>query len=102
MANNPLSHVRFYNPKIDKDRAYAISDKKLSNLFTPRAFSERLAYIYVRDDAHYDVIEQAYRSWRAQLAKAHGPITPFPNANPASPRKNRARSRLGPGDGANG
>lgn len=94
-ADNPVMHVRFYNPKSeDLSQAFSISDKKMSDLFTPKAFSERLLYVYTRSDKSFADIDRAYRAWRAQLQRVLPSVdlTPLPIANTASPRK---RGRVG-------
>eukprot|EP00047_Mylnosiga_fluctuans_P016034 m.51227 g.51227 ORF g.51227 m.51227 type:complete len:541 (+) comp6291_c0_seq1:1199-2821(+) len=97
-ADNPLSHVRFFNPKSD-DRtvAFAVNDRKMSDLFAPRAYSERLLYVYTRNDAMHGAIETAYRRWRAMIAreKPSVDLTPMPMANVPSPRK---RARINPAE----
>lgn len=88
-------HVRFFNPKSEEaTQAYSISDKKMSDLFTPKAFSERLLYVCTRRDASHAAIDKAYRAWRAQLLYSQPSVglTPLPMANVGSPRK-----RLRPG-----
>ena len=94
-ADNPLMHVRFFNPKSDMPSvATSLGDKKMSDLFTPRAFAERLLYVCTRKDSSYAAIEIAYRRWRAQLQQVRPAVelTPLPIANAPSPRK---RSRNG-------
>eukprot|EP00048_Salpingoeca_helianthica_P022957 m.21299 g.21299 ORF g.21299 m.21299 type:complete len:538 (+) comp8052_c0_seq2:69-1682(+) len=89
-ADNPVLHVRFFNPKSeDPTDAYALSDKKMSELFTPRAYSERLLYVCTRSEAAHAAIEVAYRQWRAAEALRQPAVglTPLPIANTSSPRK---------------
>jgi hypothetical protein len=89
-SDNPVSHVRFFNPKSDdRNVAFAISDKKMSDLFTPRAYSERLLYVYTRNDGTLNLIDVAYRRWRTALARLAPVVdrTPMPMANQPSPRK---------------
>ncbi len=84
--------MHFFNPKSDSPSdAYSINDKKMSELFTPRAFSERLLYVCSRTDAALPDIDRVYRLWRAHVSAALPfPVsTPMPVANAASPRKRR-------------
>ncbi len=85
-----MLHVRFFNPKSeDPADAHAINDKKMSELFTPRAYAERLLYVCTRNEASHGAIESAYRMWRASEASKQPAVglTPLPIANTSSPRK---------------
>ena len=122
-ADNPVTKVSYFNPKINCNEAYALSDSKMPALFTPRAFEEKLLYVYSRSEASVESITEAYRNWRLEIKARHQKarraaaaaaaaaaasvgtdselllntsvqLTPMTNGNPASPRKFRVASRL--------
>jgi len=84
-ADNPVTKVSYFNPKVDPDYAYTLSDSKMPALFTPRAYEEKLMYVYSRTEASIDVVTEAYRHWRRQTRIASVSASATQQAGAAMP-----------------
>lgn len=86
-ADHPIAHMCFYNPKVDLNRAFPFNPARLSRLFTPSAFEERIAYVYARDAAVEPAVQEAFQSWQARHADLINMPAPSMNNAVFSPLK---------------
>ncbi|EDQ92384.1 uncharacterized protein MONBRDRAFT_4902 [Monosiga brevicollis MX1] len=108
-ANNPIHKIRFYNPKINADVGFQLK-RRMPDMLMPRAFSEKLLYVYSRSDESFDMLDAAYRRWRDMIhrrverfeATAAPPqtpptsdsmLTPVATGNQPSPMRHAIRLR---------
>eukprot|EP00051_Salpingoeca_urceolata_P013730 m.173762 g.173762 ORF g.173762 m.173762 type:complete len:664 (-) comp17877_c0_seq4:14-2005(-) len=83
-AINPLRKINFFNPKIPGNPPARLDVRKMSKLFIPQCFQEKLVYCYSRCDDAVERLEEAYAAWRAKLNHP----TPI-GAENSSPRRRR-------------
>lgn len=70
-ADNPVLHVSFFNPKLNSSQAATLCERRMPPLFMPKAFEEKLLYVYSRSDESHAELEKAYKRWRREAhAKA--------------------------------
>lgn len=98
-ADNPVCHVKFFNPKLNMDTALEINERRMPLLFMPQAFEEKLLYVYTRHDESHAALERAYNTWRRINTSVKTPggrdglyaVTPVVANNPGSPSKAATR-----------
>lgn len=91
-ATDPIDDVRFFNPKEGVMVARSIASRPKCDLLMPRAFSERLMYVYSRSDDAWDDLRQAFQQWRQHLGTSQRNVSskltaPISTGNQASPQK---------------
>eukprot|EP00759_Apiculatamorpha_spiralis_P039479 PhF_6_TR38328/c0_g1_i1/m.57150 len=90
---DPLNHVRFFNPKEKILVARAMKMGKLGGLFTPSTLTEITAFICVRDARHADAVMQAFQTWK-ENKKAEDFVVTRGNVNSPSVSISKKRNRL--------
>lgn len=97
---DPLIHVRFFNPKVDPNKAIRIGNRRLCPLFSPKEYAESTVWICCKSHQAAPALKQAMESWFARalgVGKAKPPKA-FINSTPppTSKRPRSPTSALGP------
>eukprot|EP00760_Papus_ankaliazontas_P015699 PhM_4_TR16672/c0_g1_i1/m.92996 len=61
---DPLNHVRFFNPKDEILQAHPLHVRHMGGLFSPSVLVERTAFVCVREGAKSGVVYDALQQWR--------------------------------------
>lgn len=94
-TRDPISRVRFFNPKRDANVATRLSENRFSPLFTPQAYEEHVAFVCCKNEDDYSDIFFAFNLWfkqaKATFTTELKEPTPFVNSSPGP--KGRKRDR---------
>lgn len=66
VADDPLCHVNFFNPKRDPDRAFKLPRRRVSSLFRPSCFEEHTLLVFARRPETVPALRQAWEQWKEQ------------------------------------
>eukprot|EP00667_Euglena_gracilis_P003787 EG_transcript_3799 len=64
VADDPIRHVNFFNPKVDPDRARALPLHRVSSLFRPTAFEERTLFVFARRAEAAPSLRLGFEAWK--------------------------------------
>ena len=86
-ADDPISHVGFFNPKKNQDEAFHLSAKRKSPLFTPTAFEESTVFVYAKAPEHLLPVTLAFEAWKEDNCELFSTPVPTMNFTPSMKRR---------------
>ncbi|RNC49376.1 hypothetical protein TcCL_NonESM00603 [Trypanosoma cruzi] len=94
LPDDPINKVTFYNPKNIELGAFKLPRTRVSPLFLPSEYGERMLFVMVREEALADVVTAAFEAWRERYERHLGVAVPTSNRRKdESPGKGSARPR---------
>lgn len=97
-TRDPISRVRFFNPKANPNKATRLSEDRFSPLFTPQAYEELVGFVCCKRDEDFGDLQVAFAEWFKQAKLQHKNTlkepTPFVNSSPG-PKMRGKRERNG-------
>ncbi|KAH9579868.1 HD domain [Trypanosoma melophagium] len=94
VPDDPINHVTFYNPKNMEYGAFKLPKRRMSPLFSPSEYGERLVIVMVRDRVFMDIIASAFDTWKERNERHLGVAVPTHNMRKEeSPGKGSALAR---------
>ncbi|ORC90922.1 uncharacterized protein TM35_000073460 [Trypanosoma theileri] len=79
IPDDPINHVAFYNPKNMEFGAFKLPKRRMSPLFSPSEYGEKLVIVMVRDRVFMDVVAAAFETWKEHNERHLGVAVPTHN-----------------------
>ncbi|RNF01352.1 SAM domain-containing protein [Trypanosoma rangeli] len=92
--DDPINHVTFYNPKATELGAFKLPGTRVSPLFSPSHYGERMVIVMVRDEEFLDIVRAAFEAWKLEYGPRLGDAVPTTNRRKdETPGKASAKAR---------